>query len=105
MIVQETERFKDAADKIYLRFVLDGEAGAAWAWLDALQGILHALPIGASAYPLCLDPEVQGRGLREAYFGVGRSKTHRLIFEIDGDVVRARTVRSFAQDDLTPADL
>ena len=105
MTVDKTEPFKKAADEAYLRLVLDGAAGAPWAWECALRETVSALPIGAFAYPLCLDPKVQGLGLREAYFGAGRTKTHRLIFAIDGDVIRVRTVRSFSQPELTPADL
>ena len=58
-----------------------------------------------SGRPLCLDKAVQGRGLREEYFGAGGKRTHRLIFRVVGQEVEVVTVRSFAQDDLTPADL
>ena len=63
------------------------------------------LPDGPGRHPRCTDPAVRNRGLRQRTFGVGSTKTHRLVFEIDGDVVRLLTVRGLAQDDLIPDDL
>ena len=48
---------------------------------------------------------MQGRGLREKYFGAGRKPTHRLIFRVTPAGVVVLTVRNFQQDALTPRDV
>ena len=87
--------------------VLSARRGAAHAnaWHDAALDEADALVDMPAARPLCLDPAVQGRGLREAYFGAGKTDTHRLIFRVRGGTVQILNVRGFAQRDLTPADL
>ncbi len=80
-------------------------AGLANTWHDAALEKADELVEMPAARALCLDPAVQGRGLREAYFGAGNSQTHRLIFRVRGAVVEILTVRAFAQDDLAPGDV
>ena len=75
------------------------------AWETAAFAEADSLVDMPAARPLCLDPAVQGHGLREAYFGAGKTNTHRLIFRVRGGTVQILNVRGFAQRDLTPADL
>ena len=110
MTVRETRRFRDEADRQYLWLVMYRPAGEAWAWENALNAALVELGLvglgkDPARFPLCQDPAVQGRGLRQVLFGRGGRPTHRLIFEIDGDVVRVLAVRGLVQADLTPGDL
>ena len=88
------EWFRDHVSQAYAAKFYDAALIAA--------GELAEMPEGR---PLCRDQFVQGLRLREQYFGVGRDNTHRLIFGVSGGSVTIFTVRSFAQDDLTPADL
>jgi plasmid stabilization system protein ParE len=46
-----------------------------------------------------------GIELFDAYFGLGRSRTHRLVFTICDDVIRVVTIRHLAQAPLTLDDL
>ncbi|QDT15194.1 type II toxin-antitoxin system RelE/ParE family toxin [Alienimonas californiensis] len=87
--------------------VLLARRGAAHAnaWHDAALNKADELIDMPEAHALCLDPRVQGFGLREAYFGAGETETHRLIFRVRGAAVEILTVRGFAQPDLTPGDL
>ena len=105
MNVVRSEKFRDVSDRRYLWLVMHGEAGEAWAWECAVRRTVETLADNPERFPLCHDPTVQGRNLREAHFGAGRTKTHRLIFRVHEATVEVLTVRSFAQDDLTPADL
>ena len=79
-------------------------AAAARRWFAAVDRAVNSLA-DSQGHPLCQDPAVAGRNLREKYFGAGRTKTHRLIFRVRGSTVEVLTVRGLAQDDLTPADL
>ena len=79
-------------------------AESARRWFEAVDEAIASLA-GSHGHALCLDPAVQGRGLREKYFGAGGADTHRLIFRVAGPAVEVLTVRGFAQDDLTPRDL
>ena len=79
-------------------------------WYDAALREATFLAHNPGGRPLCLDPAVHGRGLREAYFGAGRRDTHRVIFRVverprGGGVVEALTVCAFGRDDLTAGDL
>ena len=74
-------------------------------WFSAVDEALDSLAAMPESRPLVLDPLVQGRGLREHYFGAGRKNTHRLIFRVAGGAVEVVTVRGFAEDELTPRNL
>ena len=105
MTVELTDGFEDAVARQYLWLVLYRPAGLAWAWELARKAAMADLADDPDRHPRCTDPAVRNRGLRQRAFGVGRTKTHRLVFEIDGVVVRLQTVRGLAQDDLIPDDL
>ena len=105
MKVEETPRFREEADRAYLWLVMHRPLGRAWAWEAALKAALAKLDDDPGRHPLCTDPAVQGRGLRQVAFGPGRRSTHRLVFTVDGDTLTLRTVRGLGQDDLTPEDL
>ena len=105
MRVERGPKFVDAADGRYLRLVIDGRSGDPSAWEAALNEAVAGLLPDPGRHSLREDPAVQGMGLRQRTFGVGRKRTHRLVFRIDGDVVRLMTVRGLTQRDLTPRNL
>ena len=90
MTVVRTEKFRNESDRRYLWLVMHGRSGEAWAWEGAVQAAVDKLLPNPHSRPLCLDPAVQGRGLREAYFGTDGANTHRLIFrDRRFDIVRS----------------
>ena len=72
---------------------------------DAALRRADSLMFMPESFALCLDPKVQGLGLREARFGTGKTESHRLIFRVDPVKVEVLTLRGLAQRDLTPRDL
>ena len=105
MTVERTAKFLDASDRQYLWLVMHRSGGEAWAWEAAVNAAVDRAAEDAERHPLCQDPAVQGRGLRQVAFGPGRRPTHRLVFTVDGDTLTLRTVRGLTRDDLTPRDL
>ena len=103
--IRHMPEFLEELDEQWAKLLARHGAGHANAWHDAALNKADELSEMPEARALCLDPAVHGRLLREAYFGAGDTYTHRLIFRVRGSTVEVLTVRSFAQDDLTPADL
>lgn len=107
MRVVLTDRFQDDADGHYFWLLVNRPSGAAPAWAAAVRNAVRAAATNADGHPVCSDPLVSGRGLRQRAFGPGRRPTHRLIFEVDAAAgeVRFLACRGLSRPDLTPADL
>ncbi len=73
-------------------------------WYDGFCESLKSLASSPEKHRLARENALFKDELREFYFGLSR-RTHRAIFRIDGDVVRALAVRHLAQDDTRPDDL
>ena len=78
---------------------------AAVRWFAAVDATLDRLADSASGRPLCLDEAAEGTGLREIYFGIGRTPTHRMVFEAVGGSVTIFLVWATALGDFTAGDL
>ena len=75
-------------------------------WFAALDRAIRSLAGMPDSRPICRESDdLPGGTYREHYFGIGRAKTHRLVFRVRGGVVEVVAVRGLAQRDLTPADL
>ena len=104
-IVRLADECWDQLDERWTWYRRHVSAAHAARWYDAALRAAAELADNPGGRPLCLDPALDGLGLREAYFGAGRKETHRLIFQTTLREVIVVTVRSFAEDDLTPRDL
>lgn len=72
-------------------------------WFADVDAALTGLRENPGGRPRCLDDAAEGTDLREAY--VGRSKSHRLIFEVRGTEVRVLPLWPTALGDFTADDL
>ena len=71
MPVLETADFRAARDETFAWLWDNRPADVAFAWYDASRRAVAELASMPQSYPQCLDPAVQGLGLREKYFGAG----------------------------------
>lgn len=70
-------------------------------WLRVLDSLEHF----PESHPIANESPIDGIEYRNAIFGVGRTKSHRAVFRIDGDVVRIVRLRHHSQCFLSADDL
>jgi len=75
------------------------------AWADGFFEIIDQLAYSADNHPPANEAGLVDGDLREVHYGSGRRRTHRIVYEIVGDVVYILRVRHQAQKDLTPDEL
>lgn len=79
-------------------------AKQAAAWPEGFEAALSKLAIDPQRWPLATESVDVGIEIRQMNYGIGRSKTHRAVFEIcDRDVV-VHAIRHLAQDALHADD-
>lgn len=69
-------------------------------WLDGFESALQTLADDPGRLPLADDSVAFPVLIRQLLYGLGRTKTHRALFEIRGDEVIVHAVRHLAQADL-----
>jgi plasmid stabilization system protein ParE len=74
------------------------------AWLNGFERKLASLSDGPEKHPKARESQELARNLHEIYFGLGRKKTHRAVFEIRDQYVIVHSIRHLAQDDLSASD-
>lgn len=74
-------------------------------WVKGIRKAIDSLAENPDRCGLAHESDDFEFELRELYFGVGRKKTHRILFRITEDIVEILAVRHFAQQDVTPDDL
>lgn len=74
-------------------------------WLDGLLNDLKRLSDRPERFPIANESDQFDFVLRETHYGSGRSKTHRVLFRIVGEMVEILTVRHASQQDVTPDTL
>ena len=77
-------------------------------WYDAVNAAVDELADPAAfptGYALCHEADELGKPLRQKMFGVGKSKSHRLIFRVTPAAVEVVAVRGFGQRDSTERDV
>lgn len=77
---------------------------AAERWRDALFRRLSKLELMPEVWPLADDSDLAGTEVREFLFRHWRH-VYRIMYRIDGEVVRIHRVRHASQDQLTAEDL
>ena len=84
------------------------EAADEWAIAAAAATIAlrNTHPGFETSYALSRESDdLPGGPYRDKLFGVGRKKTHRIVFRVTPAAIELVAVRHLAQDDLTPLDL
>lgn len=74
-------------------------------WLRAVRTTKNALTHDPERWPVAAESDEMPIVLREILFGIGRRKTHRMVFEVLENSVLVHTVRHLAQDRLSPDDI
>ena len=120
MTVDSTAGFKRGLRAFYRSIQVRDGTRAADQWADAAVAAIAALaathPGFEASYALSRETDLlPGGPYRDKLFGVGRRKTHRLVFRLASEpadpsaanpaAVELVAVRHLAQDDLTPLDL
>jgi plasmid stabilization system protein ParE len=97
---------RTAAREIEERYKRIDEQGrnSAEKWRAGLLEAVDALSTNPEMYPEAPEAEWFGEGLRELYYGKRRN-THRILFEVRGNVVYILRVRHGRQDLLGPEEL
>ena len=70
-------------------------------WLDGFQRALHGLCENPDQWPVAAESPAFPFSARQMLFGLGRTKTHRAIFEVRSDEVIVHSIRHLAQDALS----
>ena len=74
-------------------------------WLDGLEAALQSLANDPERWPLAIECDFVPFEIHEMPYGLGRHKTHRVVFEIRSHEVLVYAIRHLAQDSLSPEDL
>ncbi len=74
-------------------------------WFFAMHDQLHTLKDFPQSNPLSAENGEFPYEIRDKLLGLGSRPTYRAIFTIKGDEVHVLTVRSAAQDIVTPQEL
>jgi len=77
---------------------------AAERWREALFQRLSALQTQPEMWPLAEEPDLADAGVHEFLFRRWRY-VYRILFRVDGEIVRVHRVRSAFQDRLTADDV
>jgi plasmid stabilization system protein ParE len=75
------------------------------AWVNEFDQKLTSLSNNPEKHLKARESQELARKLYELYFGLGRKKTHRAVFEIRDQYVVVHSIRHLAQDDLSASDL
>lgn len=96
---------RDASQKLLWFLENYGRKDYAERWAVALKETEDAIAADPLAFPLIREEVDFDYPLREAWFGVGKKRTHRVIFAIcDTDIV-AITVRHASEQDVKTEEL
>lgn len=81
----------------YLWWRDNRSADEAARWLDGIYPAIETLKLMPERCPRTSEEEVAGVLTRQLLFGIGRRKTHRIVFAIEGNQVVILRVRHVAQ--------
>ncbi len=73
-------------------------------WLDSFHEKAASLAHDPQRWPVAPENDFLPIEIREVSFGIGRNKTHRIVFEVRGGAVVIHAVRHLAQDSLSQDD-
>ncbi len=74
-------------------------------WHETTFAAIYKLDTFPDSHPIADESDAFAYEIRELHFGTGSRPTHRAIFTIKGDEVHVLTIRSAAQDIVTPEEL
>ena len=74
-------------------------------WYRGIAAAIKSLGRSPERFPPAWESDLLIQGVRQVLYGLGRRRTHRILFAIDGDTVVVFRVRHASQDALGPEDL
>lgn len=74
-------------------------------WRTAIYAKIYSLDALPASHARAVENGDFAYELRAALFGLGSRPTHRILFRIEGEEVRVLSVRSAAQDDVSPDEV
>ena len=74
-------------------------------WLEGFESALTILAHNPERWPHALESDLVSFEIREMTYGLGRRKSHRVVFEVREKQVVVYAIRHLAQDTLTSEDL
>lgn len=83
----------------------DQSTGLGEEWLGGIQRAITSLSDNPERFGLSHETDQFSYELRELYYGIGRRKTHRVLFRIAEEEVIVLGIRHFSQRDAAPDDL
>lgn len=83
----------------------DQNTGLGEMWLRGIQHAIGQLSKNPDRFGLAHEADSFSYELRELYYGLGRRKTHRVLFRIGTHEVVVFGIRHFSQQDATPDNL
>lgn len=100
-----TLRAEQDSDEGYLWWARHRSTEQASRWFRSFLRVLDRLESNPERFASAPESGRGGILLQEAYFGVGRRKTHRVVFTIREDRVYVLAVRHLARGDLGDTDI
>ncbi|MBX3412404.1 MAG: type II toxin-antitoxin system RelE/ParE family toxin [Pirellulales bacterium] len=74
-------------------------------WFDGIFAAMDSLKQDPQRHGLAREADRFPYELRQRLFGVGRRKTHRILFTVRDEEIVVLSVRHAAQADVTPGDV
>ncbi len=98
-----TDRAANQLDAAY-HWYQDHAAHAVTRWYRGLRDAIRGLSEQPDRFPLARESETFPYPLREMPYGVGRRKTHRVLFVVRPSSVVIYAIRHVAQRDVDPLE-
>ena len=96
-----TTRAKNDFDAVYFWYRKQSPS-VAERWYVGLRDSMRRLNQNPDRFPLAIEDETFPYKLREMLYGVGRKKTHRVLFVVRPNAVVIYAIRHVAQDRFVP---
>jgi plasmid stabilization system protein ParE len=74
-------------------------------WYRGINAAIKTLERSPDRCSVATEEDLLAQGVRQFLYGLGRKRTHRIVFAIDGDEVIVFRVRHTSQAALSPEDL
>src|SRR4051812_14350796 len=97
-----SNRAYDELDAAYQWWSNNRSSNQAAKWYNACAGAIESLTVNPKSCPLSRENNLFPYEIRDKTFGIGRRRTHRLVFKIRGNMVFVIAIRHLAQGDLLP---
>jgi len=103
--LQITERAASDVDEAMAWWASERSVAQAIRWYVGIRRAIREVAEDPRRYPFSAVDKAATTNLQEMHFGLGARPTHRVIFQVEENVVRVLAVRHAAQDEVPPSDL